>query len=151
MGLESLVFKVSDVTVYDPEQLLSGQPKTITVLNNGLDDIVGLGLYVWPSTTLGDVDYPSDQPPETDYQDVIKWGEETVHGVAVSGGLQVTVPTDAGDVTTYITRDTGSTYNNRIRTVDLPAGSEIDIVYQVATPPAVSARRLHISVVFDID
>lgn len=152
MGLESLIFQVDDETIYTPETVASGVPRQITMVNNGLDAITGLGFYVSPATTLGDVDYPADFPPDTDYQDLLKWGSQTVAGVNPNGGLQVTLPqSDGSTATNYVSRSQGSTYSNRLRMKDLAAGEEASITFTLETPPATAARRLFISLVFDID
>ena len=61
------------LVIHDPYDLGSAASmvKTITVTNSGTNDLENLGLYIRPSATLGDLDLPSDNSPETDYQDLL--------------------------------------------------------------------------------
>lgn len=148
MGLEDLVFKLDSTgeTIYDPATLSSSSSLVFTITNFGTDDLADLGVFVVPGTTIGDVDNPADFPPETDYQDLIRWGEETVQGVELAGGLKLTIPqNDSSAPTRYVTRQAGSTQANKLSMADLPAGQTISITAEVETPPSVVTRRLFIS------
>jgi hypothetical protein len=146
MALEDLVFKVvaTDETIYEPERINTGVPKEISITNLGTETVSDIGIYVIPSNNLGDVDYPADYPPETDYQDLIKWGTETDLGLELNGGLLITVPQEAGVNTYYVTRSLGSTIDNLIEIQDIEPNETITITLEVETPPSVSARRLYI-------
>jgi len=152
--LEDLTFELTSTgeTIYDPETITSVTPLNFTVRNLGIEDLTDLGIFVVPSTTVGDVDFPADFPPETDYQDLIRWGEESEEGVAVSGGLLLTVPQNTGpNLVNYVTRQAGSTLANKLPMKDLPANSSLDLVVAIETPPAVTARRVYISLRIDTD
>lgn len=84
--------------IYDPETI-TGAFSTIQVTNLGDTDLVDLGLYITPATSVGDVDYPADKPPETDYQDLLDWGQAREDGAAAAGGILVKVPVNDSDFT----------------------------------------------------
>jgi hypothetical protein len=154
MALEDLTFKVTSTSevIYDPQTLTTSTPVEITVLNNGTETISNLGLYIQPATTIGDVDYPADYPPETDYQDLMTWGERTHLGIVGVGGLKMSLPQNTGpNVTSYVTRTQGSTAANKLMMRDLTAGASAVITLTVETPPATTARRLYVTVKADID
>ena len=143
MGVEDLVFKYQGNTIYEPQSLSTAIDISIT--NFGTDDVTDIGIYIVSGTTLGDVDYPADYPPETDYQDLIKWGEETTQGVEANGGLILSLPqNDGSTLVSYVTRQAGSTAGNKFRLADIPAGSSITITVEPEAAPSVSARRLFI-------
>lgn len=151
MSVLDLVFTstVEASQIYDPLQL-AGTPHSVTVTNMGPDDLTSLGLYIVPSTDLGSVDYPSDNPPETDYQDLLEWGTSTDLGLTPQGGLKVTAPINGGGTpTTYFTRSSGSRYQDRIAFIDLASGDSATFILELETPPAVPARRLYINVVLE--
>jgi hypothetical protein len=149
MGRENLVFKVSQEVVYDPLGVTAGISKTITITNMGTESLVDLGLYIKPATGLGELDYPSDYPPDTDYQDLLTWGENSNQGVAISGGIYITVTQNSGIFQGYVTRIAGSTLANKIAIKDLAAAEELEIVIDLETPPSGSPRRLYIDLVVD--
>lgn len=145
MGLENLVFQYANSTIFDPQRVNSGETIIIKIVNFGTEDVTNIGLYVVPSTNLGDVDYPADYPPETDYQDLLKWGERTTEGVVVNGGLILDLPqNDGSTLTTYVTRKKGSTNSNKYPLADIPSGSSISISITPEAPSGVMARRLFI-------
>lgn len=130
--------------IYSPETVGSS-PVQITVTNNGTTDLTDLGIYVVPSTSVGDVDYPADYPPHTDYQDVITWGTDTDSGVTVTGGIYLSVPQNgAVTFTGHITRTAGSLYTNKIDFIDLAAGDSATFEVTFQTPPATPSRRFYI-------
>lgn len=151
MGLESLVFNATEgEAIFSPQELTTSTPIEVTITNLGTDDLEELGLYVWPADITGSLSQPDETPPETSYQDLIRWGEETEQEVALAGGLILTVPQNEGDpVVAYVTRQAGSTMANKIPMADLSAGESITIGLEIETPTGVSARRLYISLKVD--
>lgn len=147
MAVSDLVYKSSlNEVIYDPVTVTSSSSIDFIITNLGSDDLTDLGIYIVPTTTIGDVDYPSDNPPETDYQDLIKWGEQTELSLAITGGLRITVPQTTGpDLTRYITRQAGSTLANKIPLADLASQASVTITLLMQTPPSVLTRRMHIS------
>lgn len=130
-------------TIYDPATIGSS-PVQIQVTNYGDDDLTGLGLYVVPATNVGDVDNPADFPPQTDYQDLITWGQKTKLGLESQGGLKLTIVQNTGTFDDYVTREQGATYLTKIPFIDLAAGDTSTFTVVFETPPAVSARRFFI-------
>lgn len=151
MANNDLVFKtVSDlVTIYDPLKVVTDSATIIRVTNFSTDDLTDLGLYVVPSTSLGSVDFPADFPPQTDYQDLMTWGQAVEAGLETVGGLKITVPQNSGTSVQRITRTQGALKSNKIPFIDLPAGGSADFTVVLETPPSVSARRLFINLVIE--
>lgn len=151
MSIHDLTFvavATSD-TIYDP-LAVSSTYVDIQVTNNGTDDLEDLGLYIVSATSVGDVDNPSDNPPETDYQDLIEWGEATDLALAVQGGLKVDVPQNGGGtLEAYITRTAGSLKSNKIPFIDLGSGDTQTFSVLIETPPSVSARRFYVDLVLE--
>jgi hypothetical protein len=137
----NLVFKYEGTgdRIFDPMTLEDASPITVRVENAGETDLTGLGVFFVPATNLGPVDYPSDFPPDTDYQDIISVGDEIAEE-----GLKVTIPQEAGTNTYYINREQGSTLRNKLPVVDIPASSYIDIVIEYEDAVALGARRLFV-------
>jgi len=130
-------------TIYDPE-IINGAPIQIQVTNYGDDDLTGLGIYIVPATNVGDVDNPADFPPQTDYQDLMTWGQKTKLGLETQGGPKLTLTQNDGTFNDYITRDQGASYGTKIPFVDLASGDSVSFTIEFETPPAVSARRFFI-------
>lgn len=151
MGAESLVFSVvaTNETIYDPLILDSSLTQVIRVTNFGEEDLEELGLFIRPATTVGDVDFPADFPPETDYQDLLTWGTASHLGLSAGGGLKVSVPQNSGSEERYITRDKGHIKSRKIEFADIPSGTSKEFTVTLETPPAVSARRLYIDLVIE--
>lgn len=138
-------------TIYDPALLTSTSSLSITITNYGIDTITDIGLYITPSTAIGDVDYPSDFPPETDYQDIIRWGEEVIAGVEAVGGFVFNIPQNDGThQITRVSRNSGYSVATKLPMKDLAPNESAEISLSIETPPSVSARRLYVSVAADI-
>lgn len=132
-------------TIYDP-LLVASSFINIRVTNYGDSDLTGLGFYISPATSVGDVDFPADYPPETDYEDLITWGSKTVSMLEVTGGIVVVLPTDTGTVTSYITRSAGSKYGNKLTFQDLAAGESAVFSIKFETPDTDNrARRFFVN------
>ena len=145
MSAQDLIFSrtSSGATIYDPE-VLNGAPVQITVTNLGDTDLKNLGMYIVPATNVGDVDNPADYPPHTDYQDLMTWGGKTDLGLAVQGGLKLTLPQNAGTFVGYVTRSAGGTYRTRIPFIDLASGDSATFTLEFETPPGEPSRRFFI-------
>jgi len=152
MSVQDLVFSIVSTgeTIFDPVTLVSATSTVIRVTNFGSDDLSELGIWVVPATNVGDVDNPADFPPETDYQDLLTFGQAVVAGIAVEGGIKVTLPQNGGSNTiSYITREQGAKKNNKLTFVNLAANAFADFTIDLETPPTVSARRLFIDLVLE--
>lgn len=144
MNNPNLVFKISTTEVYGP--ILVDPTITLNVTNLGEDTIEDLGIYILPTTSLGEVDYLSDNPPNTDYEDLLTWGSETDAGDALQGGLYIEAPTNSGTFSGYVTRTQGATILNKIDIQDIDAGASIDIDLTFETPTGSSARRFYVDI-----
>lgn len=149
MSALDLQWEVSSATIVDPLQVLDVDV-VITLTNLGTEDLTGLGLYVVPATTVGDVDNPAGHPPETDYQDLLEWGSATDAAITPQGGLYVQL-TQNGPVAFagYVTRTQGALKSNKIAVEDLAASASTTITVRMETPPSVTSRRFYINVVVD--
>lgn len=149
MGVENLVFKISDNLIYDPLTISNGVSKIITVANMGEDTLTDLGIYIKPATGLGELDYPSDNFPDTDYQDILTWGENTSNAVTPSGGITLTLTQNSGSFSDLITRTQGSLLTNKIELKDLAPNESTSITVLLENPASVTARRLYIDFVIE--
>lgn len=146
-----LVFEnsLTGTVIYDPLIIEGSAVSTVpvaafvSVTNMGSSDLKKIGLYLVPASNVGDVDNPADNPPETDYQDLLTWGTASESGSAAEGGLKVV--STAFPSATYITRARGATRRTRLLLGDINAGDAIDFTITFEAPPAVPARRLFIS------
>lgn len=152
MGLEDLVFEdVAEAEViFDPLRIQSAVSRTVRVTNQGEDDLHGLGMYLQSGTSLGDLDAPADNPPETDYQDLLTWGTKTDGGVTLAGGMKLTLPQNIGaNQVSYITRTAGATARNKLPFKDLAAGESAEFSILLETPSGVTSRRLYINLTLE--
>lgn len=146
MSTNDLVFSlVTGTTIYDPLSI-SSSLTVVRVTNYGDTDLSDLGLYIVPATSVGDVDFPADFPPETDYEDILTWGTRSELGLVVSGGLWIERPTNAGTVTGYLSRNAGSQHSNKVAFKDIAAGETVEYSVRFDTPPAEASRRFFIDI-----
>lgn len=145
MSINDLVFGRVDTgaTLYDPTTI-SSSLLTLQVTNYGDEDLIDLGVYIVPATDVGDVDFPADFPPETDYEDILTWGTRTDLGDEPQGGLYLEIPTNDGTFTGYVTRSSGALLGNKIDFKDLAAGETVQFSVKFETPLGEPARRFFI-------
>jgi len=137
-------------TIYNPLTLTTSVTQQVRITNYGTENLTNLGAYVETAYTVGDVDYPADYPPETDYQDLMTWGQAVKAGLAVAGGLKLTLPqNDLSSPVEYVTRDQGAKRENKLPLQDIASGTFVDITLELETPPAVLARRLYVTLVVE--
>lgn len=143
MAIEDVDFTISAAQISDP-QALTSSPLAITLTNNGPDDLVGLGLYIAPTTWGGDLANPPSAPPETDYQDLLSWGDAAKADGAggVIGGLVIAI----NAFNDYITRSQGADVSTKVGAFDLAAGASIVATMTMETPPSVSGRTVYVDI-----
>ena len=139
----NFVFTNSTGTILDSEvykdnieKLLNGDTVTLYIRNVDATDTPGL--YLKKSTSLGEVDFPSNQSPASDRNDLLFWGSQSP-----PAGLYVV----KDNVNTYFNYTAGSGPNNRIQLTELAnlnanGITSISIGYTAKT--GVSSRRLYI-------
>jgi hypothetical protein len=152
MSIQDLEFEIvsSGDTIYDPLTLVSSVVMELRVTNMGDEDLTDLGFYLVPSTDIGDVDNPSEVPAETDFQDVLSWGQAVFLGEEVAGGIKITCdPDGSGDETTYFTRAAGASGATKIPLLDLDSGDNALFSLELETPPGVPSRRLYVDLVLE--
>ncbi len=150
--IDDLVFTVVSTQrrVYDAHPLVSSIVQTFQIQNLGLDTLDELGVFIVPASNHGSVDERPDAPPETDYQDLLAWGEAVLAGDESSGGLKITVERDDASVpTTYVTRQAGANVYNKIPIKSLEPGEILEFSLEVETPPGVLARRMYVDLRVD--
>lgn len=146
MSTMDLTFStVSGETIYDPATI-NGTAVTFQVANYGDTDLTDLGLYIVPSTDIGDVDFPADFPPETDYEDLLTWGTQAALGIIADGGIYVDIPNNYGSFAGYVTRSAGALLTNKLPFKDLVVGETVQFTIKFNTPSSVAARRFFIDV-----
>ncbi len=145
MSTNDLVFSVSGTTVYDPVTI-TGSFLVISVTNYGDSDLEDIGIYISPATEVGDVDFPADYPPETDYEDLLTLGTRTDLALEASGGLYLSLPTNTGTFTGYVTRTSGAQLKNKIAFKNMIAGETAEFSIRFETPPGEPARRFFVDI-----
>lgn len=149
MAGDTLTFEYNGDPIFPPFEAVVGV-RTITVTNNGTETLTGLGFYIRPATSQGDLDKPATYPPETDYQEMLTWGTRTDLGITANGGLIVTLdPDGTGPVAYYVHRDHGANAENKIRLMDLDPGESTDIDIEFETPPSFTTRRFYLDIGID--
>lgn len=146
MGIEDLTFSQASSIIDDP--LTVGSTNVvITVTNNGDDDLSGLGIYISPSTFSGPYTALPDSTPESDYIDMLAFGDAS-DGGSPPGGLFIVqteqAPAPAVAVGEYIRSGYGDKASDKAAVVpDLASGESVDITIKVETPTAATARNLY--------
>ncbi len=137
-----LIFESASEVIYDP--LLVTTTVTVTVRNQGAEDLSNLGLYIKPASLAGEFTYAATYAPQTDYEDLLTWG------TAETGGLTVTLPQNTGpDVETIISRTAGASVATKLPFQDLDADAEAEFTIEFAAPSGEPARRFYIDVVIE--
>ena len=145
MSAMDLQFKISGSLIDEPQEVDS-TTITITLINQGDDDLADIGLYISPANITGDIDFPADYPPETDYQDLLTWGTNTDAALVVSGGLLIeNLSQNMGTFDGYITRTAGADIATKIEVIDLASGDSTDFDVTFETPPGEPARRFYVT------
>ena len=132
-------------TIYDPIEVGS-TALVIQVTNAGSEALTGLGLYLTPSTSLGDVDALANELPATDWQDIVYWGDIDDGGAAE--GVTVVVPQNSGPDASYrINSSQGHSWEARIPFKDLGPGDVETFTVQFNGIGA--TRRLYVDLVLE--
>lgn len=136
---------VSGEVLYGPATLEEGI--SIQVTNFGEDDLTDLGFWLSGATSVGDVDFPAQQIPEQDLQDLLGWGSDSESGAEMQGGLVVEFEDEEGvPEQYYFHRGGGSDSTNRINFGGLASGASRQFELRLEVPPGVTARRLFVQV-----
>jgi len=144
MSVNDLVFSNLGSTIYDPFNLVGST--TIRITNLGETALEDLGLFITPSTNLGDMADPATYGPHTDYESVLEWGTAVELTLALTGGIKVTRDTNsASGVVDYFSRNNGSKKSNKLPLIDIPANSFVDIVLEFEIPVGEPTRRLFVN------
>tara|TARA_B100000029_G_scaffold506574_1_gene589565 strand:- start:1471 stop:1968 length:498 start_codon:yes stop_codon:yes gene_type:complete len=155
-----LTFTTVDGAVFDPlkikSEFLAPDSIEVTVTNMNVDQsLVDLGIYIRPSANLGPWDNPAEQPPATDYQDLLMWGTRSEDDPNFEGGIKITSPAVGGDEV-WVTRSAGGYYTNRIPIANLAPSGQLTFKIEFVTPSEddgsgwksiLDARRLFVAVV----
>lgn len=145
--MSELTFESGGDIIADPLEVIVSVTGTITVTNYSDEIQTGLGVYIVPSYTLGELDYPSDFPPETDYQDLLTWGQDTTDLVTVSGGIYLELTQEGGAFAGYVNREQGADFATKIPIKNLAPLESTDIDVTFELPPATASRRFYVDLV----
>lgn len=156
-----LVFSTVDSdSVFEPlkikSEFLSPDNIEVTITNMNVDQsLVDLGIYLRPTSNLGPWDNPAEEPPATDYQDLLMWGTRSEDDPSFEGGIKITAPAVGGDEV-WVTRSAGGFYTNRIPISNLAPSGQLTFRVEFITPmedtgggfqSILDARRLFVAVV----
>lgn len=146
MATNDLVFKTAadSEIVYGPV-VITQTDTGFVVTNYGTSDLTELGFFIRPASSVGDVDNPAQNPPETDYQDLLTWGTNVDSGVDTVGGILINY--GSGDY--RVTRSQGASYANRIRIGTLAAGASLTFQVALELPTSTTARRFFVDLVLE--
>lgn len=142
MPISDLSFSVASATVNDPLSL-TAVATTVTVTNNGADTLTNVGFYLIPSTWSGDVARPPSASPETDYQDLLTWGQAVLDGGDTQGGVKLTCidPSATTTFDNYIGRASGADYSTRVGSMTIAPGESATVNMLMEAPTALGAAR----------
>lgn len=155
----ALIFQTNGGAIYDPvkikSEVTSPDSIEITVTNyHDSETLSSLGIYIRPTSNTGPWDNPPEQPPATDYQDLLMWGTRSEADISFEGGVKITAP--IGGNAEYVTREKGAYYTNRIPIPDLAPSESLTFNVEFIVPvedkssgweSTLDARRLFVSVV----
>lgn len=106
------------------------------------------GIYLTPSTNLGEVDYPGLNSPFSDYSDILLVGSNTEN----SYGLKITRVENQVEEDVRFSFERGATYANKIilpQLSNLAANSSVSIKLKYEADPNMPARRFYVGVNID--
>ena len=153
----ALTFSTDDGSIFDPIKIksewMSPDSVEITVTNMATESVNGLGLYLRPTSNLGPWDNPAEQPPASDYQDILMWGTRSeIEPDVFRGGVKIIYD----DKETWVSRSAGGYYTNRIPLKSLSPSAQLSFKVEFVVPQSfdgadwssiLDARRMFVSVV----
>lgn len=141
----SLSFSTTSGVISDPLKLVGGPagtgPVTVTITNTGTSTESGLGIWLKPATSLGDISFISPDSPFADYQNLLRWGTASYNGTAATGGLVLGYDPGSGSVTKHFRYGFGDSQRKKVTIPDIAAGATYSFTLELQTPPSVSAAR----------
>lgn len=151
-----LVIKYQNEHVYSPVKVSSSAGDdglgedpvdgeiVFTISNMSERTYEDIGIYVQPSANLGALSQPATFVPETDYHDLIAWGERSSASVDnIQGGLTISFL----ETSEIVRKDLGTKWSNRVVVGDIAGNTTIEVTASFKTPSDTTARRLFISIV----
>lgn len=156
----ALIFETSAGAIYDPLKIKSefNSPDSVDVTLTNYHEsetLTDLGIYIRPSSNLGPWDNPPEQPPASDYQDLLMWGTRSEADPSFEGGVKVTAPAGSGE-TFWLTRERGGYYSNRVPIPSLGPSDSMTITIEFIVPAEeagaewksiLDSRRMFVAVV----
>jgi hypothetical protein len=106
------------------------------------------GIYLTPSTNLGEVDYPGLNSPHSDYSDLLLMGSNQ----ETTSGLKVTQVENNVEEDVRFSFERGAAYANKIpipQLNELNAGSSVSFKLKYEANPNILARRFYVGVNID--
>jgi hypothetical protein len=116
---------------------LTGMLSQVSLTNYDTEASTGVGMYITPTAWIDPLDYPSDNAPDTDYNDLLAWGSDTFDGTSTDGGLYIII-----DSVEYLFRyGYGDKLSSKIPIPDIEPGDSIDVYLRFDTPTGATSRR----------
>lgn len=152
-----IIVKYNNNIIYDPIQVssFSGDENdppvngsvNFQITNVGEQAYDNVGIYIRPASSLGDVDSPASFPPETDYQDLLTWGERANADPGnIQGGVTLSCISRI-DPGVRVDKTNGSAWSNRISVGSVDAGITLNATATFQIPSDIQARRLFVAIV----
>jgi hypothetical protein len=145
LNTEGSELQSSDVQKIVSDLINNGEV-SINVYN--FEDTNSPGIYITPSTNLGEVDYPGLNSPSSDYSDILLLGSNLENEY----GLKVVKVENNIEEDVRFSFERGASYSNKIllpQLANLPAGSTTSITIKYSADPSIPARRFYIGVNVD--
>lgn len=154
---KDILVKYNNNIIYDPIKVASSSGDENEAPVNGYVDFqisnVGdrayddVGVYIRPASSMGDIDSPATMPPETDYQDLLTWGERAnADANNIQGGVTITCITRV-DPGVRVSKANGNAWSNRILLGTMEPGVTLGVKAEFQIPTDVQARRLFVAIV----
>jgi len=150
MSLKFLNAEGSELQSSDVKQIISSliNDGEITLNVYCIENTETPGIYISPSTNLGEIDYPGLNSPYTDYSDLLLMGSNSEN----DNGLKVVKVENSIEEEVRFSFEKGSSYSNRIllpQLANLSAGATVNLTLKYSADPLIPARRFYIGVNVD--
>lgn len=131
--------------VFRPLEIKSSSAEDGTVVvdifNTGSSIVKEAGIWISIAKNIGEALRPPDFDKFIDYNDLIRWGNESI-SQSTYGGLVYKKGTEE----IYFSSSRGNLAKNKIVIGDIPPGESIEVTLKLEVPASVSSRRMYIAI-----